>query len=77
MIAAIILTIIYVVYILLWFIGCGFATYSFMEATAYKDNKKNSVWDAILFLSVIILCFSGLGKYLTVFDAIDKIKNLW
>lgn len=77
MIAAIILTIIYVVYILLWFIGCGFATYSFMEATAYKDNKKNSVWDAILLLSVIILCFSGMINGITIGDIIDKIKNLW
>ena len=77
MIAAILLTIIYVAYILLWFIGCGFATYSFMEATVYKDNKKNSVWDAILFLSVIILCFSGMIDGITIGDIIDKIKNLW
>lgn len=81
MITDILLTIIYAVYILLWFIGCCFATFSIMEKLAYKKDVKNDsttqLLDALLFLSVATLCFSGLGKYLTVFDAIDKIKDLW
>ena len=76
-IAAIILTIIYVAYILLWFIGCGFATFSFMEATVYKKDKKNSIWDAILFLSILTLCFSGIIEGISIGDIIDKIRNLW
>ena len=33
MIADILLTIIYAAYILLWFIGCGFVTFAFLEKT--------------------------------------------
>lgn len=76
----ILLTIIYIVYILLWFIGCGFIVFSFMYITVYRkdDDKPSKTWlDALLFISLASVCFSGLGKYLTVFDAIDKIKGLW
>lgn len=80
-IASIFLTLIYIVYILLWFMGCGFIIFSFMKKTAYRkisdETSKNHLLDAILFISLASVCFSGLGKYLTVFDAIDKIKNLW
>lgn len=77
MIAAILLTIIYVAYILLWFIGCCFVTFAFLEKTTYRENHKTEFMDVVLFVSIVALCFSGLGRYLTVFDAIDKIKNLW
>lgn len=77
MIADILLTIIYIAYILLWFIGCGFVTFSFFDKITYRENHKTELMDVVLFVSIAVLCFSGLGEYLTVSDAIDKIKNLW
>lgn len=81
-ISSLILSMLYIVYILLWFIGCGFVTMAFLEytTTRKKEHETNSsqLWDAVLVISIYIVCFSGLiGRSLSIFSIIDKIKDLW
>lgn len=76
---SLVMTLLYIVYTLLYFIGAAFITIAFFEYSGKQEQKTvlSQLWIAILFISVCTVCYAGLGDMLSMFDVIEKIKDLW
>jgi uncharacterized membrane protein HdeD (DUF308 family) len=80
-IGSILRTIFFSAYILSWFIGCAFVTFSVFETIHRNNNNKKSLpyqfWEIILYLSFLVFCCSGMIEGMSIGDMVSNIKNLW